>query len=161
MGDCIADKDGKDADDVEADDDNDDEVSATGIDPPSFVVVACVACVVVISAHISCSCGGVSFAATASNACSNTLYSAPIAALHTRCTDDHSRCKCACERRPCESSASNAGRLRRWSSACECVPKRRPMICETMAGKQENENEREIRVIFGTFKTMCKNFKKK
>ncbi len=109
MDDCIADDDDDD-DDADNEDANED-ASAIGIDPPSFTV--CVVVVVVISIHISCSCGGVSFAATANSVCSNTPYSAPTVALLTRCTDDHSKCKCECERRPCESSASNAGRLRR------------------------------------------------
>ena len=110
MGDCIADDNDDDADNEDAK--ANDDASAIGIDPPSLA--ACVVGVTaVISTHISCSCGGVSLVATASSVCSNTPYSAPTAALLTRCTDDHSRCRCACDRRPCESSASNAGKLRR------------------------------------------------
>jgi hypothetical protein len=95
MGGCIADDD-DDEDDADNEDDNDDE-SAIGIDPPSFGV--CVVVTAVISTHISCSCGGVSFAATANSVCSNTPYSAPTDAVLTRCTDDHSKWRCACDKR--------------------------------------------------------------
>jgi hypothetical protein len=70
-GDCTDEDNDKDEDD----DDKDDEVSANRGDPPSLPCVVVVGVVVVISPHISCSCGGVSFAATATNVCSNTPYS--------------------------------------------------------------------------------------
>jgi hypothetical protein len=79
----------------------------------NITVIVCVVVTAVISTHISCNCGGVSFAATANSVCSNTPYSEPTAALLTRCTDDHSKCRCACDKRSCESSASKAGKLRR------------------------------------------------